>query len=62
MLDKKLSNEEIENIYDALYQAIDQAGPDQEAKMLAKLALILANQLGDSEQALSAIQIAQRDL
>lgn len=62
MLDKKLNNEDIENIYDELYQAIDQAGPEQEAKMLAKLVLILANQLGDCEQVLGAIKIAQRDL
>ncbi|MBB6523384.1 DUF2783 domain-containing protein [Pseudoteredinibacter isoporae] len=62
MLNKNLNNEEIETIYDQLYLAIDNAGPEQEAKMLAKLVLILANQLGDSEQVLNAIKIAEKDL
>ncbi|GAA6153211.1 DUF2783 domain-containing protein [Pseudoteredinibacter isoporae] len=62
MLNKTLNNDALETIYDHLYQAIDTAGPEKETKMLTKLALILANQLGDCEQVLSAIAIAEKDL
>jgi len=62
MLNKKLSNEEIESLYDSLSQAIDVVGESLQAKMLCKIVLILANELGESEIAVNAIEIAQRDL
>lgn len=42
-----LSTEANERLYDALAEAIDRAGPGNEALFLTKLALLLANQIGD---------------
>jgi hypothetical protein len=41
--------EEIEKMYDALAEAIDRAGPANEALLLTRLALLLGEQLGDSK-------------
>ncbi len=38
---------DLEDIYDELAEAIDRVGPAQEPVFLAKLALMLAHQLGD---------------
>ena len=40
-----LSVDANERLYDALAQAVDAAGPAQEALLLTKLALLLANQM-----------------
>lgn len=47
MTTNPLSFHELEDLYDALAQAIDSCGPEREAVFLAKLALRLAHELGD---------------
>jgi len=62
MLSKNLSNTDIEDIYDTLALAIDQAGEQNESKLLTKAVLILSNMLGDKTQVTEAIRIAELDL
>lgn len=57
-----LSVEANERLYDALAQAIDAAGPEQESLFLTKLALLLANQIGDEAVVDTALAIAQAQL
>jgi hypothetical protein len=58
----KLKPEELERIYDLIAEAIDAAGPDREALFLSKLALALANRLGDEERVRECISVASRDI
>lgn len=51
---------ELEQVYDLLAEAIDEAGPDQEAVFLAKLALLLARQVPDVDCIREAIAAALR--
>lgn len=53
-----LSVEENERFYDALAQAIDAAGPAREALLLTKLALLLANEIGDEAVVHQAVTLA----
>ena len=53
-----LSTEANERLYDALAQAIDRSGPENEALFLTKLALLLANQLADENTFGTAIGVA----
>ena len=53
-----LSTEANERLYDALAQAIDRAGPEDEALLLTKLVLLLANQLSDENAVVVAIETA----
>lgn len=50
-----MTQEQLEQIYEALAQAIDRAGPEQAAVYLAKLALALAEDLGNADRALAVI-------
>jgi len=52
----------LEQVYDQLAQAIDQAGPAQSELLLVKLALLCARELGDAERFAGLIAAAQRDL
>ncbi|MFM1908686.1 MAG: hypothetical protein RLZZ591_2363 [Pseudomonadota bacterium] len=52
----------LEQVYDALATAIDQAGPDKTALFLVKLALLNANALADPATFTSHIDAALRDL
>lgn len=52
--------DELEHAYEALAEAIDRAGAEQESLFLAKLAL--AHQLGDLERFRQAVAMAQDDL
>jgi hypothetical protein len=47
--------EGLESFYEALAVAIDEAGPSGRDAMLTRLALVLANELGDPDKALAAI-------
>jgi hypothetical protein len=38
---------QLENVYDSLAEALDQAGPEHSELFLTKLCLLLANQVGD---------------
>jgi hypothetical protein len=52
----------LETVYDALAQAIDQAGPDRCQLFLVKLALLNAHALGDKNLFLSHLDAALLDL
>ena len=52
----------LENVYDALAQAIDQAGSDKSELFLVKLALLNAQALGDAKVFEANIEAALRDL
>jgi hypothetical protein len=52
----------LEAVYDALAQAIDQAGESKSELFLVKLALLCARSIGDEQVFESLIQSALRDL
>lgn len=52
----------LENVYDALAQAIDQAGSEKSELFLVKLALLNAQALGDPTVFEANIEAALRDL
>ena len=52
----------LETVYDALANAIDQAGPDKSELFLVKLALLNANALGDPERFQKHLLAALQDL
>jgi hypothetical protein len=52
----------LEQVYDALASAIDQAGPDKSELFLVKLALLNAKALGDPQKFESQIAAALQDL
>lgn len=52
----------LEQVYDALATAIDQAGPDKTEVFLVKLALLNAHALGDAEQFSRHVKSALQDL
>lgn len=53
---------ELESVYDALAEAINQVGVEQESLFLTKLVLLLANQIGNQPQIEEAIKTALLDL
>ena len=57
-----LSIDGLEIAYDALAQAIDQAGPEKATLFLVKLALLNANALGDEQRFLQHLHTALQDL
>ena len=52
----------LETVYDALANAIDQAGQDKTELFLVKLALLNAQALGDAELFQQQLQVALLDL
>ena len=54
--------EGLETVYDALAQAIDQAGPDKAELFLVKLALLNAQALADAGLFQQHLQAALQDL
>lgn len=54
--------EDLERIYALLAETIDDVGAEREAVFLSKLALILAQELGDHDKVAAAIEAARRDL
>jgi AAA+ superfamily predicted ATPase len=52
----------LESTYDALAEAIDQAPEGKSELLLVKLALLLAEAVGDGARVAELIAIAQRDL
>jgi hypothetical protein len=52
----------LETVYDALAQAIDQAGSENAQLFLVKLALLNANALADAAQFQEHLKIALQDL
>ena len=59
---KALTIDGLETVYDALANAIDQAGQDKTELFLVKLALLNANALGDAELFQQQLQVALLDL
>ncbi len=53
---------QLEQVYDTLAQAIDQAGPDHSEVFLTKLSLLLANALGDAGLVATLVDAALNDL
>ena len=53
---------DLEQIYDALAQGLDQAGDDKHSLYLTKLALILSAKLNIKDVVLQAINDALKDL
>ncbi len=53
---------QLEQVYDALAQAIDQAGPERTELFLTKLSLLLANEIADDARVQTLIESALRDL
>ena len=62
MTPQALSIPDLENVYDLLAQAVDQAGPDKAELFLVKLALLNANALGEPGIVQRHIQAALQDL
>jgi len=62
MIDKKLSNAAIEEVYDLIAAGIDQAGEAKAKLFLAKLCLALANLAGDTLAVKQSVDAALRDL
>ena len=52
----------LEATYDRLADAIDAVGETQSERMLVKLALLLAQDLGDADRVAALIAVAQADL
>lgn len=57
-----LSVDELEDVWERLAEAIDRAGPEREALFLAKLAVLLANAVGDRARVERLIETALEDL
>lgn len=52
----------LEATYDRLAEAIDAVGPAQSEKMLVKLVLLLAQDLGDADRVAALMAVAAADL
>ena len=57
-----LSLPDLEATYDRLAEAVDAAGPERSELMLAKLVLLLAQELGDADRVAILLKEALRDL
>lgn len=57
-----LSTESLERLFDELALAIDAAGPANEGLFLTKLALALADELGDEARVRAQIRLASQQL
>jgi hypothetical protein len=57
-----LSLPALEQVYDTLAQAIDQAGPEHSEVMLVKLALLQAQARGDAQAFAQQVAVALADL
>ncbi len=57
-----MNQSDLERLYDVLAQAIDEAGPEKSELFLAKLALLLADALGDADKACQLVRNALDDL
>ena len=57
-----MSDKTLEDVYAALAEGIDAAGRDKEAMFLAKVALLLAQELAHPGRALELIAAAQTNM
>lgn len=58
----ELAVEELEEVWELLAEAVDRAGPEREALFLSKLAVLLADALGDRERVGRLVEAALEDL
>jgi hypothetical protein len=56
---KLLSTQALEDVYDAIAEAIDRAGAKERLGFLTRLSLTLANRVGEKEAVLAAIAAAE---
>ena len=61
-LNKSLTLPDLEKVYDLLAEAIDAVRTDKTELLLVKLALLLAQDLGDRERFAALTVVAKRDL
>ena len=57
-----LAVEDLEAVWERLAEAIDRAGPEHEALFLSKLAVLLADALGDRARVERLIEAALEDI
>ena len=57
-----LAVEDLEAVWERLAEAIDRAGPEREALFLSKLAVLLADAVGDRARVERLIEAALEDL
>lgn len=57
-----LAVEDLEAVWERLAEAVDRAGPEREALFLSKLAVLLADALGDRARVERLIRAALEDL
>lgn len=57
-----MTPDNVEHVYDALAETIDRVGKEKSELFLAKLALLLSNEIGDVERVLSLINTASLNL
>lgn len=57
-----MSETTLEDVYAALAEGIDRHGPEKSEMFLAKVALLMADEIGDPERALSLIRDAQLNM
>ncbi|MBV9747901.1 MAG: hypothetical protein JO157_03710 [Acetobacteraceae bacterium] len=57
-----IETEDLEMLWERLAEAVELAGPERDRVMLAKLALLFAEALGDPVRAAALIQSATEDL
>ena len=57
-----LVESDLDIIWERLAEAIDQAGPERETLFLAKLALLVASELGNGRRTEELVEAALRDL
>jgi len=62
MIPQKMPVPDQELVYDAIAEAIDATPEHQRTMLLAKLAFVLANLVGEREDVERAIEAAKRDL
>jgi Protein of unknown function (DUF2783) len=62
MIEKRMSDAGLEDVYDRVAEAIDATAEDKRMLFLAKATLMLANLVGDPQLVAEAIAAAQRDL
>ena len=61
-MSETLTIDDLETVWERLAEAIDRAGPDREQLFLAKLAILLADALGDRGQVEALMATALEDL
>jgi hypothetical protein len=57
-----LAVEDLEAVWERLAEALDRAGPEREALFLSKLAVLLADALGDRARVERLIEAALEDI